>query len=191
MKFLHKVLKQLIWVWNEGKRYEKNAWRCEKYDKCYETNAPLKDARPPRNRLCLPWCFSASISVPNPSMHSRHWNTNRGMMYLCAQCRLDWLEPLGEIVEWTIINFFLCPRLYSKRLFFGRELYSKQLFLRMFHTNKRFFHSTGGLFRTIVNGTLFLLLLHGLLEFCQVIVLVFHAYVYTKPSTKYLYHNQK
>ena len=54
---------------------------------------------------------------------------------------------------------------------FGRELYCKRLFLRMFHANKRFrvFHSNGGLFRTIVNGnTLFLYLFHGLLEVCAV-----------------------
>jgi hypothetical protein len=43
----------------------------------------------------------------------------------------------------------------------------------MFRTNKRVFHSNGGLFRTIVNGTLFLYLLHGLLEVCTVIVLCF------------------
>jgi hypothetical protein len=51
---------------------------------------------------------------------------------------------------------------------FGRELYCKRLFLRMFHANKRFrvFHSNGGLFRTIVNGnTLFLYLFHGYSRF--------------------------
>jgi hypothetical protein len=42
MKILHQVWKQLIWVWNEFQGYEKSAWRCEKYDKCYETNTPLK-----------------------------------------------------------------------------------------------------------------------------------------------------
>ena len=41
MKILHQVWKQLIWVWNEFQGYEKSAWRCEKYDKCYETNTPL------------------------------------------------------------------------------------------------------------------------------------------------------
>ena len=42
MTILHQVWKQLIWVWNEFQGYEKSAWRCEKYDKCYETNTPLK-----------------------------------------------------------------------------------------------------------------------------------------------------
>jgi hypothetical protein len=42
MKILHQVWKQLIWVWNGFQGYEKSAWRCEKYDKCYETNTPLK-----------------------------------------------------------------------------------------------------------------------------------------------------
>jgi len=52
---------------------------------------------------------------------------------------------------------------------FGRELYCKLLFLRMFHVNKRFCYSKGGLFRTVVNGsTLFLYLFHGLLEDCTV-----------------------
>ncbi len=41
MKILHQVWKQLIWVWNEFQGYEKSAWS-EKYDKCYETNTPLK-----------------------------------------------------------------------------------------------------------------------------------------------------
>jgi hypothetical protein len=42
----------------------------------------------------------------NPSMH---WNTNRGMMWLFAQCRLDWQGQLAQIVEWTIIKFASVP----------------------------------------------------------------------------------
>ena len=49
---------------------------------------------------------------------------------------------------------------------FGRELYCKRLFLRMFHANTRFFHSNGGLFHTIVKGfTLFLYLIHDYSRF--------------------------
>ena len=80
MKMLHKVWKKLIWVWNKCQGYEKSAWWYETNDKCSETNTPLKDARPPRNRLGWPWCFSTSISVPNPSMHSMHWKTTRRVM---------------------------------------------------------------------------------------------------------------
>jgi hypothetical protein len=38
-----------------------------------------------------------------------HWNTNRGMMWLFAQFRLDWQGQLAQIVEWTIIKFASVP----------------------------------------------------------------------------------
>ncbi len=103
MKMLHKVWKNLIWVWNKCQGYEKSAWWYETNDKCSETNTHLKDAHivllTDFFRTVFVWCgfvsyhcqwqytlctVFKSIHIPLEP-HSTFFTTNNGSkIVLCA-----------------------------------------------------------------------------------------------------------
>jgi hypothetical protein len=70
-----------------------------------------------------------SFSVPNPSMHSRHWNTNRGMICTANGSFLD-----GNCTE----NCSLCACFMSINVFViqnGGVSYHCQWCVCLLHTN--------------------------------------------------------
>ena len=161
MKILHQVWKQLIWVWNEFQGYEKSAWRCEKYDKCYETNTPLKTGTKivsmVRNRSIRGVqieAHSTFFTTKNESkfvllttifttngLVSYYWN------YFCT--RLDLFRTIETIfVRNRSIRVFLCFR--------GVQLEAHSTFFTTKNESKFVLCATGctprmDLFRTIEN----------------------------------------